>query len=223
MGDLTEEMAIREWQEIAIIHPTSDYTLIRGALENLATAFWILHPSDGCDRIERVLRWHAENYFDGDQATAALGLTNYLPLQDHYDKIAAVGVHAACKRKRKGITDGYTSTDVLKYVNANTSIEPRPHLMWQVCSGFAHGRQWASFAMNAAAITPTAQKSVKSVRFTSDFKRLLVCGSPAFELMNEVIRLFNDRARADAEDQTSLNSPRYIRSTLSRCGSAGGC
>jgi hypothetical protein len=185
---------------VPIIHAASDYTLIRGALENLATAFWLLHPSDSRERIERALRWHAKNYFDGDKATAGLGLPNYVPLQANFDKVAEVGALAGCKRKRKGITDGYTSTEVLKYVDDNTSIEPRPHLMWQVCSGFAHGRQWASFAMNEAEITPTTEEGVMSVRFTSDFKRLLVCGFPAFQLMNEVVRLFADRARAEKSE-----------------------
>ncbi|MDT5012662.1 MAG: hypothetical protein QOH57_4279 [Mycobacterium sp.] len=181
--------------EVPIIHAASDYTLIRGALENFATAFWILHPSEGLERVERALRWNAKNYYDQEMATANLGLPNYVPLQDNYDKVAAVGARAGCKRKRKGIIGGYTSTEVLKYVDANTPIQPSPHLMWKVCSGFAHGRQWASFAMNAAEITPTVETGVKSVRFTSDHKRLLVGGWPAFHLMDEVIRLFNDRAR----------------------------
>lgn len=43
--------------------------LARGAIENLATALWILGPNQRAVRIERTLRWHVKNATDQLSAT----------------------------------------------------------------------------------------------------------------------------------------------------------
>lgn len=54
-----------------LIHASADYTLIRGAIENLAAAYWVLHPSDRNQRVIRALRWMAKNYKDQNTAITA--------------------------------------------------------------------------------------------------------------------------------------------------------
>lgn len=175
-----------------IIHADSDYTLLRGALENLAVALWVLRPTDRSVRIERALRCEAQNYRDQDRATKDLGLPNPHPLQSNLARVADVGGRAGCDKKI--IRAGYGSTEVLRYAARQTSIIPSPHLMWQVCSGFAHGRRWASLGMSATEIKPGPGERVSTIRFTTDHKRLLGAGWPAHGLMTEVVRLFTERA-----------------------------
>jgi hypothetical protein len=175
-----------------ILHGAADYSLIRGALENFAAAFWVLHPLDRSDRIEHALRWMVKNFKDQDKATAELNLPNYVPLDANLDKVVAVGEQAACEHQ--DILRGYYSTTVLKYAEQHSSANP--YLMWQVCSGFAHGRQWANIAMSALKIGPTTEDGLVTVSFTTDYTRLLAATLPAFDLMTDVVRLLTDRAAA---------------------------
>ena len=64
---------------VPILHANSEYSLFRGALENLATAFWVLHPAQRSMRVERELRWMVKNFKDQDKALGGLGLPNYIP------------------------------------------------------------------------------------------------------------------------------------------------
>jgi hypothetical protein len=176
-----------------ILHANADYSLLRGALENFGTAFWVLHPPQRSVRVERALRWMVKNFKDQDKATADLGLPKYVPAHVRVEEIVSMAKSAGCNIKE--IRGGYASTHVLQYAEEH-SMATNPYLMWQVCSGFAHGRPWASIAMNAMEITPTEVSGVSRVRFTSDHKRLLAAALPAFQLMNTVVGLFADRARA---------------------------
>jgi len=46
--------------DLNVLHSAAPFTLVRGALEILSSAFWILHPAKRDLRVERVLRWHAK-------------------------------------------------------------------------------------------------------------------------------------------------------------------
>jgi hypothetical protein len=55
-----------------ILHAASDWTLLRGALEHLAIAFWVLNPVTRSIRIERALQCQAQNFKDQDRAYGPL-------------------------------------------------------------------------------------------------------------------------------------------------------
>jgi hypothetical protein len=179
--------------DVQILHAASDWTLLRAALEHFAVAFWVLNPSDRRIRIERALRCEAQNFKGSDKATTALGVEVEYSLQSNLDSLAEVAGRAGCNKK--GVRAGYASTEVLEYVHREASISPSPYVMWQVGSGFAHGRRWANLSMNDVETNPTAEEGVSAVRATSDYKRLLSAGFPASQLMTEAVRLFTDRAR----------------------------
>jgi hypothetical protein len=68
-----------------IIHADSDYTLIRGALENLAVAFWVLRPTD-----RRVRR--AKSVNDAASLQAVIGGVwgaETLAPQTQYDSLSS--------------------------------------------------------------------------------------------------------------------------------------
>lgn len=177
------------------LHSASDWTLMRAALEHFAVAFWVMNPSDRRIRIERALRCAAQNFKDQDKALQKLlDPSDYDSLRSKLDSVAEVAASAGCSKK--GVQGGYISTEILLYAERETSISPSPHVMWQVCSGFAHGRQWANLGMNDVEINPTTEAGVSAVRTTSDYKRLLAAGRPASLLMAETVRLFTERSRA---------------------------
>jgi hypothetical protein len=178
-----------------ILHAASDFSLIRGALENFAVAYWVLHPLDRVVRVERALRCAAQNFCDGDSATKYLGLPKEYSLESNLASVGDVGRRAGCDKNK--VKRRLSSTAILQFAAEQTSIQPSPLLMWQLCSGFAHGRQWANLAMNAMELTPTSEEDLKSVRFTTDYKRLLGAGWPASKLMTAAADLLTERSAAN--------------------------
>ena len=122
-----------------------------------------------------------------------MNLPNYVPLKFNVDKVIAVADAAGCNTNE--LRGGYRSTPVLEYAEEH-STATHPYLMWQVCSGFAHGRLWADLGMNEMEIQPTSDEGVSQIRLTTDYKRLLLTTLPAFHLMTDVVRLYTERAGA---------------------------
>lgn len=177
--------------DLGIVHASSDYSLIRGALENFAAAFWVLHPAQRTDRIERALRWAVKN---GKYEALALTEAN-LPNNTQVDVDQVVDLAAAAGCSTRDLRGGYSSTEALKYAEEHSEAT-HPFLMWQVCSGFAHGLLWANMDVNRAEVRSSSATGVTRVRFTSDLGLLLGTAQPARQLMKAVVGLHTERARA---------------------------
>lgn len=95
------------------LHPNADYSLIRGALENFGTAYWVLHPSQRTVRIERTLRWMTQNFLDQERAVGPLQLPGYVPAPEKIAEIVAMAESAGCNVTQP--RSGYASTQVMKY------------------------------------------------------------------------------------------------------------
>ena len=175
-----------------LIHSAAPYSLVRGALENFGAGFWLLHPDERHVRIERAMRWWAKNFKDQDNATAGLGPPNHTPLDPKLDKLVDIGLAANCDVTH--IRNGYFSTPVLQYADQYSSVDP--FLFWQLCSGFAHGRPWANLGMNEMQSQPTAEADVLLITLTADRKRILAVTMPAMHLMQDLLRLYQERCKA---------------------------
>jgi hypothetical protein len=175
------------------IHAYGSYGLVRGALENFGAGFWILHPNDPSIRIEHGLRWWMKNFRDQDTATRDRDLSNYKPLGPKLARITQIGKEAGCASA--GLRDRYISTSVLEYATTH-STPTNPLLVWQACSGFAHGRPWAPMAMNEMQRGSDIAEGVTQMRFTTDHRRLLAITLPAYLLMGDLLRLIQDRAKS---------------------------
>lgn len=129
-------------------HTAASWSLARGALENLATAYWILRPDRRDDRIERTLRWHAQNVADSDDATRHRDPPNVASAETRLSELDAVA------RRRMldpdGVRRGCSSMEAVEYAEASL---PQPgfgvRFPWQLSSGFSHGRPWAPLGASA--------------------------------------------------------------------------
>ena len=102
-----------------------------------------------------------------------------------------IGIDAH-KRTHKS---GYTNTAVMKYADQHSSAS-NPHLVWQICSGFANGRPWASLSMNEMQMHPGSGDGVALVGLTSDHKRILAVTMPAMHLLRDLVGLYQQRSQA---------------------------
>lgn len=173
-----------------LIHASAPYSLVRGALENFGAGVWILHSQQRTVRIKRGLHWWAKNFKDQDKATS--GLISHTPLEPKIAKLVSLAEAAHCNSMT--IKNGYTSTSVMQYADKHSSAS-NPYLVWQICSGFAHGRPWANLAMNEMQMHPGSEDGVALVGFNSDHKRILSVTMPAMHLLEDLVRLYQQRSQ----------------------------
>jgi hypothetical protein len=76
--------------DLHVLHTAAPFSLVRGSLENLSAAFWILHPKARNQRIERTLRWHAKNFHEQFIALEPLGLLDEAQRDAKLAKLDAV-------------------------------------------------------------------------------------------------------------------------------------
>jgi hypothetical protein len=139
------------------------------------------------------MRSRVQDYKAEKQATASLEPGKEASVDAKIGKVVQVAKDAHCRVKE--VKGGYVSKTALEYVDKKFADATNAYFMWQLCSGFAHGRPWASFAMNEMEILESSSEhGAVSVKFTSDRKRLLTAAWPAFQLMNAVVDLYTLRA-----------------------------
>ena len=117
-------------------HLAVGFTLARAAIENTATAIWILGPTNRNIRLERVLKWHARNYQDERKTVGHL--VGDAP-NDHIDAVVELAGKLALDQK--SVRSGYQISAPVKGSEEFTAMDV--NFMWSVASGFAHGRPWA--------------------------------------------------------------------------------
>lgn len=179
-------------RDLGVIHNASPFSLVRGALENLCAAFWILHPpSLRNDRVERALRWHAKNFYDQNTALKPRGLSDNTARDAKLAKLAAI---AAARKIHADIRKGYSSTEAVTYVEEKSN-RAKPLLSWRFCSGYAHGRPWAYLGMSERESFPTADPGVLNMKLTTDPTRLLAPTLEAVLVLTDVVELLQERAR----------------------------
>lgn len=118
------------------MHLAVELTLARAAIENTATALWILGPRSRAERILRVLQWYARDYQDRESSVGHLGAGN---LDTDLETVRSVAV--ACGVDVKLAVNGYRLSRPLQEAQEYTTIQTK--FLWAVASGFAHGRPWA--------------------------------------------------------------------------------
>lgn len=176
-----------------LLHVASPSSLARGALENFATAYWILGPKRRDDRIERSLKWHAQNMKDQENAVGRLGMADHQSLESKLKKLRLVADSRGIETK--SLRAGYQSTAVVKYSHETAPDLPLGVLLpWKICSGFAHGRPWTYLGMSDLEFTDTDDPEVQHVRLTSDLGRALYPSLAALQLLEQLLRLYRERS-----------------------------
>jgi hypothetical protein len=124
------------------VDPTSPWTLMRGALENFATAAWLLGGNDRTERRHRSLRlWRedmrnrAQHEEDTDHVPEPGGKTGRERVQEIESLAVSLGIHDRLAKPEAG--------KLIADAAAGIGLEPRQvTAAWRAASGFAHGRYW---------------------------------------------------------------------------------
>lgn len=176
------------------LHAAAPASLARGCLENMATAYWIPHPTSRVERVTRCLRWYWKNATDQHLAIAPLNFEDYTPQDVRLAKIIAVAERDQRVDVRE-VRRGYSSTAAVKYADMYAGTGLRVLLPWQICSGFAHGRPWASLSFSERETHPTADPEVMTMRFTTDLARASYLALAGMHLTEALLKLHQQRSR----------------------------
>ncbi|WP_423835061.1 hypothetical protein [Streptomyces manipurensis] len=124
------------------VDPSSPWTLMRGALENLATATWLLGGNDRAERRQRTLRlWRedmrnrAQHEKDTNHVPTAGGKTGRERVQDIDDLASSLGIQGRLAKPEAG--------KLIAEAADGIGLQSRQvSAAWRAASGFAHGRYW---------------------------------------------------------------------------------
>ncbi|MGW4493556.1 hypothetical protein [Streptomyces sp. NPDC004376] len=130
------------------IDPTSPWTLMRGSLENFATAAWLLEGKNRTERRSRSLRlWREDmrNRAQHEEDTSHIpepgGKTGRERVQEIDDLAISLGISDVRAKPAAGMLIGEAA--------AGADLEPQQvTAAWRAASGFAHGRYWPNLRMS---------------------------------------------------------------------------
>ena len=180
-------------RDLGVVRNASPFSLVRGALENLCAAFWILHPpSLRNDRVERGLRWHAKNFYDQNTALKPRGLSDNTardarswrssppsPPHKRCVQIYARGIRAP-RRSR---------TSRRSRIGRN-----------RCCRGdFVPAMRWTAvglLGMSERESFPTADPGVLNIKLTTDPTRLLAPTLEAVLVFTDVVEPSDEQSRS---------------------------
>jgi hypothetical protein len=177
--------------DVQVFHAAAPFSLLRGSLENLSAAFWILHPRTRNERIERALRWHAKNFHEQHIALEPSGLSEKAKRDTKLAKLDVVATQRGISTDK--VRAGYWSSGAVKYAEEHAK-RSEPLLSWRLCSGYAHGRPWAYLSMSEHEYFETTDPGVLNLKLTSDPSRLLYPALAAFQLLIDVVELLQQRS-----------------------------
>ncbi len=178
------------------IHPTVPFTLARAAVETGAIAYWVLSPRNRNERIARTLQWYSQDARDNNRFAL-----NSDPdrLDRRLARIRAVAEARDLDTKRA--SGGFSMTSILTDIDREAALNVKP--MWQLCSGFTHGRLWSRVgALDRVDVGP-ASHGARKYSFTISPSKVLVPTETALGLLTLTSQLWDRRA----SNPLSLDGP----------------
>jgi hypothetical protein len=136
-------------QDAAILHARAPFTLLRAALENSATAVWLLAPANRNERVLRRLRLQWGDALDGEVAQQVVGATARLSRDGWKDKLQAIArARGLPDEKVQAVTGRPVSySGIVKAAGdeaQGSNLTGQDALFcWMLSSGIAHAKTWA--------------------------------------------------------------------------------
>ena len=174
-----------------VLHNSVPFTLARGAIEAGAMALWLMAPTSRAERVTRRLRQTAQDARDGTRLALEAGSTPPRPLADRL-----VGMEAIAQQLngQRIALPRLTSTEVVREAERVATTPLHVMVAWQIASGFAHGRQWATLSVLDQHTDTPAESDVVRVRLTNPLRNVLWVSWVGHALVEEALQLYELRA-----------------------------
>lgn len=124
------------------VDPVSPWTLLRAALENFATAVWLLDGKDRVERRHRTLTLWAEDFRNRADHEADVNHVVTSPQgrtgTQRYEEVRQLALSLGLPGLPRP-----SATKIITEAATTAQLEPdQTRALWRVASGFAHGRFW---------------------------------------------------------------------------------
>jgi len=190
-------------QDAQVLHARAPYTLLRAALENAATAVWLLAPANRNERVLRRLRLQWADVRDGQKAHREVGIEPAPSQAGWQAKIEAVA-HArglAEEQVRDVTRKNVTYSEIVKTAGAEArNVDPvMRHALfcWMISSGIAHAKPWAvlSAVLDRKVVPEVKDPSASQLglRLSASDDAVTVIAGFAASMASEGWRLLDER------------------------------
>lgn len=185
-------------QDAHVVHARAPFTLLRAALENSATAVWLLAPSNRNERVIRRLRLQWADYLDRE-ATERLFVPEPEPSRaDRKAKLEGIA-------RARGLTDEevvavtkekVTYSSIVRTAGREgrfVNLDERTALAcWMAASGIAHARLWAVLSPVLHRVeVPGAPEGSQGLKLTASDDMLTITAEVAALMTGEGWRLLD--------------------------------
>lgn len=162
--------------EAHALHARAPFSLLRGALENAATAVWLLAPCRRDERILRRLRLQWADMRDGEKARELAGEKASRPLKVRQGELRAL---ASARGLSRDQIARVASTPVAYGTIAEQAGDgiglngETVRLVWMIASGLAHARYWAILSTLEREEVRPATEDILHLRLTAPESTIL--------------------------------------------------
>ncbi|HET9082018.1 MAG TPA: hypothetical protein VFO01_16095 [Trebonia sp.] len=185
-----------------IVHARAPFTLLRAALENSATAVWLLAPDRRDDRALRRLRLQWADSRDGESAETLFAAEPRLSKANWTATLKGIGqARGWSEDQLKAITNGkVTYTEIVRTAAEeayDADITERDALFcWREASGIAHAKFWAMLSpiLNRVELPGALDDSIVTVKLSASNTGLAMIASLTSLMIMEGYRLLDVRS-----------------------------
>jgi hypothetical protein len=192
-------------QDAGILHARAPFTLLRAALENSATAVWLLAPANRNERVLRRLRLQWADALDGEVAHQVVGAAPRLSRDGWKGKLQAVA-------RARGLPDEQVQAVTGRPVSYSGIVKAAGDeaqdsdltgqdalFCWMLSSGIAHAKTWAVLSsvldrVEVPGVPGVAENQVGLMLSASD-KAVTLIASVTTLIVIEGWRLLDARGR----------------------------
>ncbi|GIF64144.1 hypothetical protein Ais01nite_21790 [Asanoa ishikariensis] len=179
------------------------FTLLRAAVENFASAMWLLRGEDTKERVLRELQFQAANLKAltiAEALAAAAQQRSATDVDGRLDLIRQVaGRNGLTMRAVERRADWRR---IVQSLGFGAGTEATAEFLWKTCSAFAHGDPWPSRTFLDHEELPTSTDTVVELRVTASLPSLTPMLQLALSMADLVLRTF-DAMRVPARDSAA--------------------
>ncbi|MEO3939352.1 hypothetical protein V3N99_21790 [Dermatophilaceae bacterium Soc4.6] len=177
------------------LHAWAPFTLLRSAIESAAVAAYLLGPAQRNERVLRRLMLVREDDLDREAVDKLLGTPTEPWMLARLARLREIaGRRPGLDPMRIGPRSKGYAAKVSAGGDATVFGGEEAVFMWRICSGLAHGKQWATHSMLGMHRLEQVAEGVHNVRITSDASTVATITDGALALVLEAQRIYSLRA-----------------------------
>lgn len=128
--------------QVPAFHVYPEFTVLRGALEAAAAAWWILEPVDSSQRVLRALASKRQEF---DHEAKAAGLKVGAQAADDFRLRIGAALEEAANEAGSHPIPKFPSSTTLVDSFGGPNYGSSVGIAWRECSSYAHGFDWAAW------------------------------------------------------------------------------